>query len=88
MTVVRLNEWWINFKPHTATQTTPANDLAHSQINSQRLTSQQLATSHSERDRERPNRKASALALRHYLANARLFRDTDVFRLGEELRLR
>src|SRR5215472_2564582 len=29
MAVARLNEWRINFKPHAATQTTPANDLAH-----------------------------------------------------------
>ena len=38
MTVARLNEWRINFKPHAATQTTPANALAHprlSTINSQ-----------------------------------------------------
>jgi hypothetical protein len=32
MTVARLNEWRINFKPHAATQTTPANDLAHSRL--------------------------------------------------------
>jgi hypothetical protein len=38
MTVTGLNEWRINFKPHAATQTTPANALAHprlSIINSQ-----------------------------------------------------
>jgi len=29
MTVARLNEWRINFKPHAAAQTTPANALAH-----------------------------------------------------------
>jgi hypothetical protein len=32
--VTGLNEWWINFKPHAATQTTPANALAHSRISS------------------------------------------------------
>jgi hypothetical protein len=32
MTVARLNEWRINFKPHAATQTTPANALAHSRL--------------------------------------------------------
>ena len=38
MTVTRLNEWRVNFKPHAATEATPANDLAHprlSSINSQ-----------------------------------------------------
>jgi hypothetical protein len=32
MTVARLNEWRINFKSHAATQTTPANALAHSRL--------------------------------------------------------
>jgi hypothetical protein len=34
MTVTGLNEWRINFKPHAATQTTPANALAHSRLSS------------------------------------------------------
>jgi hypothetical protein len=34
MTVARLNEWRINFKPHAATQTTPANALAHPRLSS------------------------------------------------------
>src|ERR1700751_2415138 len=37
MTMARLNEWWINFKPHAATQTTPANALAHSRRNARLL---------------------------------------------------
>jgi hypothetical protein len=42
MTVARLNKWRINFKPHAATQTTPANDLAHLGLS---ITSFQLSTS-------------------------------------------
>jgi hypothetical protein len=34
MTVARSNEWRINLKPHAATQTTPANALAHSRLSS------------------------------------------------------
>jgi len=30
MTVARLNQWRINFKPHAATQTTPSNGSFHS----------------------------------------------------------
>jgi hypothetical protein len=30
MTVARLNEWRINFKPHATAQTTAANGPAHS----------------------------------------------------------
>src|SRR5215471_19357855 len=43
MTMARLNEWRINFKPNAATETTPANAFAHPRINSRRSTSQQLS---------------------------------------------
>ena len=41
MTVARLNEWRIGFKPYAATQTTPANALAHSRLSTM---SSQLST--------------------------------------------
>ena len=59
MTVVRLNEWRINFKPHTATQAAPANVLAHSRINSQRSTSQQLSAEPHVRKRDQCCRYSS-----------------------------
>ncbi len=34
MTVTRLNEWRVNFKPHATTQATSTNDLAHSRLSS------------------------------------------------------